>query len=84
MYLSTERHLVPLTGLNVFVYTDLTAQKLLVDGQLDGQKSPGDPGYSKSTYGANNGDDFDDMKLTKTMTTTVMMIGTAQPPLKRP
>ena len=31
-YLSTECHIVPLTGLNPFVYTGLNTQKLKVDG----------------------------------------------------
>ena len=36
-------HILPLTGLNAFVYTGLNAQKLLVDGWMVGRKSPGDP-----------------------------------------
>ena len=32
IYLSTDCHILPLTGLNAFVYTGLNVQKLLVDG----------------------------------------------------
>ena len=40
IYLSTECHIVPLTGLHAFVSTGLNAQKLC--GQADGQADSGE------------------------------------------
>ena len=39
IYLSTEYHILPLTGPNAFVYIGLNAQNLQVDGRI----TPGDP-----------------------------------------
>ena len=43
-------HILPLTGLNAFVYTGLNAQKLKVDGRMVGWLS--DCTYSKSACSA--------------------------------
>ena len=51
IYLSTDCHVLPLTGLNAFVFTGLNAQK--VDGWMGGRTEISGRPYSKSTYGAN-------------------------------
>ena len=49
-----DGHILPLTGLNAFVYTGLNAQKLLVVGWTVGRTEISGRPYSKSTCGANN------------------------------
>ena len=47
-------HILPLTGLNAFVFTGLNAQKPFINGWLGGRTEISGRPYSKSTCGVNN------------------------------